>query len=140
MAKISHQELRHKHVIVRAEVENPPLDVQTTTEWFRVLIEKLGMEIMMGPFVEYHEQEGNRGLTGVSVITTSHIALHCWDEPTPAVIQFDIYSCSDIHLPIVWEALSVYKPIKIEYKFIDRETDLRDISSGSVEYKLSRTY
>jgi S-adenosylmethionine/arginine decarboxylase-like enzyme len=27
------------------------------------------------------------------MIETSHIALHIWDEPNPAEIQFDLYTC-----------------------------------------------
>jgi S-adenosylmethionine/arginine decarboxylase-like enzyme len=51
------------------------------------------MKILQGPFASYVTQEGNRGLTCVVMIETSHIALHVWDEEEPAFVQFDLYTC-----------------------------------------------
>ena len=31
----------------------------------------------------------------VAIIETSHIAMHIWDEPKPALMQFDVYSCGE---------------------------------------------
>ena len=28
---------------------------------------------------------GNRGITAVAIIETSHITMHIWDEPNPAL-------------------------------------------------------
>ncbi len=39
----------------------------------------------------------NRGITAISVIETSHIAMHVWDEPQPALMQLDIYSCAEFN-------------------------------------------
>ena len=33
----------------------------------------------MGLYVKYCKMEGNRGITGIAVIETSHIAIHVWD-------------------------------------------------------------
>jgi len=87
--------LIHKHLIVRAEVNNPPKDVEKLTEWLKEFIESINMKIMLGPYVAYCNNEGNRGITGVAVIETSHIAIHVWDEPVPALVQFDVYSCAE---------------------------------------------
>jgi len=38
---------------------------------------------------------GNQGLTSVTIIETSHIAVHVWDEVSPALMQMDVYSCAE---------------------------------------------
>jgi S-adenosylmethionine/arginine decarboxylase-like enzyme len=80
--------LIHKHLIIRAEVNNPPKDVDKLTEWLKDFIASINMKVMLGPYVAYCNNEGNRGITGVAVIETSHIAMHVWDEPNvPALMQ-----------------------------------------------------
>jgi len=87
--------LVHKHLIVRAEAKNPPMDEAVLTEWFKKFIEEIGMKAMMGPYVKYSHMIGNRGITGAAIIETSHIVMHVWDEPDPALLQFDVYSCGE---------------------------------------------
>ncbi len=87
--------LIHKHLIIRAEVSNPPNDVTVLTQWLKDFIISINMRIMMGPYVAYCNEPGNRGITGIAVIETSHIAMHVWDEPSPALMQLDVYSCAD---------------------------------------------
>jgi S-adenosylmethionine/arginine decarboxylase-like enzyme len=76
--------LVHKHLIVRAEAKNPPMDEATLTEWFKKFIDEIGMKVMMGPYVKYSHMIGNRGITGAAIIETSHIVMHIWDEPESA--------------------------------------------------------
>jgi S-adenosylmethionine/arginine decarboxylase-like enzyme len=87
--------LVHKHLIVRAEAKNPPMDETVLTEWFKNFIDEIGMKVMMGPYVKYSHMIGNRGITGAAIIETSHIVMHVWDEPDPALLQFDVYSCGE---------------------------------------------
>jgi S-adenosylmethionine/arginine decarboxylase-like enzyme len=131
MTKISHQELQHKMVMVRAEVTNPPTDPVATKQWILDLIKDLEMEVLLGPDVVYHPEIGNRGLTGIAAIKTSSIQMHCWDEPSPAILMFDVYTCGSLDLEIVWRALQTFSPTKISYKFFDREKDLVELSSGT---------
>jgi S-adenosylmethionine/arginine decarboxylase-like enzyme len=79
------------------------------------------MKVMMGPIASYCHMTGNKGLTGVVVIETSHIALHTWDEDNPAMLQLDVYSCSKVDLNVVWKAIEVFEPTHIDYKFLDRK-------------------
>ena len=72
--------LIHKHLIIRAEINNPPKDTEELSEWMKELTQLINMKIMLGPYVAYCETPGNRGITGVAVIETSHIAMHVWDE------------------------------------------------------------
>ena len=85
----------HKHLIIRAEANRVPTDEEQLTEWLREFIDSINMKILMGPYVKYCKMEGNRGITGIAVIETSHIAIHVWDEPNPALMQIDVYSCAE---------------------------------------------
>ena len=127
--------LEHKHLIVRAEVLHPPQANQTAwmNEWFRSFIEKIGMKVLNGPHVTYLDVEGNRGFTGVCIIETSHVAMHVWDENTPALMQFDVYTCGALDIKKVFEALDDFVPQKIEYKFLDREHGLNHVDHGMVD-------
>ena len=82
----------HKHLIIRAEANKVPTDEEQLTEWLREFIDSINMKILMGPYVKYCKMEGNRGITGIAVIETSHIAIHVWDEPNPASLYKYIQS------------------------------------------------
>ena len=71
--------LVHKHLIIRAEAIKPPVDEEQLQNWLIEFIESINMKIMMGPYVKYCNMKGNRGITGVAVIETSHIVMHVWD-------------------------------------------------------------
>ncbi len=119
--------LEHKHLIVHAQVESPETDVKALEEWLTTLVEKIGMKILMGPYVTYSEMPGNRGITGVVVIETSHIALHMWDEDVPAELQLDVYTCSTLDPYDVVEAIQVFEPTEVWIKYLDRENGLTEI-------------
>ena len=68
----------------------------------------------------YVNKKGNRGLTCVQCIETSHIAFHSWDEDKPAVIQLDVYTCSTLRKQTVFDALEEFQPIEINYMTFDR--------------------
>ena len=93
----------------------------------RELVEEIDMKILMGPYAVYSEMEGNRGLTAVTIIETSHIALHVWDEVEPALMQLDVYTCSTLDPYEVIEAISGWEPVKIEMKYLDREHNLVEL-------------
>lgn len=120
--------LIHKHLIVRAEVNNPPKDVDQLTEWLKDFIASINMKIMLGPYVAYCNKEGNRGITGVTVIETSHIAMHVWDELVPALMQLDVYSCAEFNPYLIADKLKKdFDVVKLDYKFLNRETGLKPI-------------
>jgi len=96
------------------------------------LVEKIDMKILMGPYSVYSDMVGNRGLTAVTIIETSHIALHVWDEVSPALAQLDVYTCSDLVVEDVFSALTEFQPTKVEYKYVDRENTLTLLQKGSI--------
>lgn len=120
--------LVHKHLIIRAEVKNPPQDEEESKSWISNLVEVIDMKILMGPYSKYVNKEGNRGLTTVAIIETSHIALHTWDENTPALMQLDVYTCGPIDPQVVVDQLNQFGIIKAEMKYLDRETELVELT------------
>lgn len=116
--------LEHKHLIIRAEVNNPPIDEDWACKWISELVSDIDMKILMGPYAKYLDVAGNRGLTCVTIIETSHIAMHVWDETSPALMQLDVYTCGSLDINKVFEKIKIFDPSKIEYKFLDRENGL----------------
>tara|TARA_B110000263_G_C14984037_1_gene362873 strand:+ start:215 stop:595 length:381 start_codon:yes stop_codon:yes gene_type:complete len=123
--------LKHKHLIVKADIQWCPNkdDLNKISDWIRSLIKKIDMKLLAGPYTTYVSDEGNKGLTSVAVIETSHIALHIWDETSPGLMQLDVYSCADFNPQDVFEKVDeLFKTVKIEYKFLDRENELLEVN------------
>lgn len=129
--------IEHKHVIVRAEVRKAPgkEDISATRKWFRKLVKNLDMKLLGGPYLKYVDKAGNVGLTGVCIIETSNINLHVWEEPSPQLMQCDVYTCGSMDLNVVFDALKQFDPVKISYKYLDREHDLIELDAGTINYE-----
>ena len=126
--KMKNEFLVHKHLIIRAEINKPPLLTSYLEIWLKKFIESINMKIFMGPYVKYCNMPGNRGITAVAIIETSHIAMHVWDEVSPALMQFDVYSCSELDPEEICKKIKKdFEITKIEYKFLNRETGLVDL-------------
>ena len=119
----------HKHLIIRAEVNRPITSEKEIKKWLRDLVKKIDMKIIKGPYASYVSKEGNRGITGVVMIETSHISIHIWDEERPSLVQCDIYSCAEFQQGEVIMHLGIMKPKKIEYMMVDRS---EEISCGPI--------
>jgi S-adenosylmethionine/arginine decarboxylase-like enzyme len=118
--------LEHKHLIVRAEAFDPPMDEGYLRDWLTKFIAEIEMNVMMGPYVKYCNMKGNRGITGAAIIETSHIVMHVWDEVSPALMQFDVYTCGKLNPEHIMDKIKKdFNISKIEYKFLDREHDLK---------------
>ena len=120
---------KHKHLIIRAEVKHPITSEWELRKWLKNLVKTIDMKIVGGPYTAYVTKEGNRGITGVVMIETSHISIHIWDETTPALVQCDIYSCAEFQQGEVIMHLGIMKPKKIEYMMVDRS---EEISCGPI--------
>ena len=114
----------HKHLIIRAEVSEPITSEKELKKWLRDLVKIIKMKIIKGPYAAYVTKEGNCGATGIVMIETSHIAIHIWDEPTPALVQCDVYSCAEFQQGEVIMHLGIMKPKKIEYMMVDRSKEI----------------
>lgn len=124
--------LEHKHLIVRAELNNPPKCAEAIQDWMKSLVDQIDMKILMGPYAVYSDMVGNRGLTAVTIIETSHIAMHVWDECEPAMMQLDVYTCSTLNIQDVFKAIEIFEPVKTEFKYIDRENELVLLDKGLI--------
>ena len=121
---------QHKHLIVRADIGWCPQeeDLNKISDWIRSLIKKIDMKLLAGPYTTYVNEKGNKGMTSVAIIKTSHIALHIWDEVNPGLMQLDVYSCADFNPPDVFDKVNeLFQTIKMEYKFLDREKELVEV-------------
>jgi S-adenosylmethionine/arginine decarboxylase-like enzyme len=104
----------HKHLLVNAKIKNPINTEEQGIEFLRNLVEQIDMKIIKGPFASYVDKEGNKGLTAIVMIETSHIAFHIWDEVDPGLIQFDLYTCGRLEL-------DTFNLVEMDYVLFDRE-------------------
>jgi S-adenosylmethionine decarboxylase len=90
---------------------------------YRVLADiprMIGMEIMQGPFVWKCQVAHNLGVTGVVVITTSHLSIHTW--PQRHYLSFDCYSCQDFDEQfVVAEIQRRFEPKTLRQSVLSRE-------------------
>ena len=122
----------HKHLLVNAKVKNPINTEEQGIDFLTRLVEKIDMKIIKGPFASYVDKPGNRGLTAIVMIETSHIAFHIWDEKDPSLIQFDLYTCGELNLPLVLlEFGYTFEVISMEYNLFDRENGFVLEGSGT---------
>ena len=118
---------QHKHLIIRAEVKRPLKTEKETKQWLRKIVKKIDMKIIKGPYASYVSKEGNRGITGVVMIETSHIAVHVWDETTPALVQCDVYSCAEFSSNEVLAEFIDMEVTKIDHIMLDRADEIKSI-------------
>jgi S-adenosylmethionine/arginine decarboxylase-like enzyme len=121
----------HKHLLINAKVINPINTEQQGIDFLSNLVNQIDMKIIKGPFASYVDKDGNKGLTAVVMIETSHIAFHIWDEIDPALIQFDLYTCGQLELDKV---VSIFKEtfnvVEFDYVLFDRENGFVVEQSG----------
>lgn len=108
------------HVILDGYVKDSSVfNGPTLKNAFEKLAEELEMKIIMGPdFLEVEldssklqsdifQDEG--GITGMCVISTSHMSIHCW--PIRKCFSMDVFSCKDFDgnkaKEIIWNLLGV---------------------------------
>lgn len=125
----------HLHLLVKGYIKNPPKDEIILNKWFVELVQKVGMKVVAGPTSVYVDEKGNEGITGTVTLATSHASIHVWDNQTPALFQFDLYSCSDFTPNSVLEHIdSNFELEEAIWQFIDRNGEnFVTIDSGKFE-------
>lgn len=127
----------HKHLLVNAKVKNPMNTEEQGIEFLKDLVNQIDMKIIKGPFASYVDKDGNKGLTAIVMIETSHIAFHIWDEVDPGLVQFDLYTCGKLDLQ---QVLTIFKKsfdvVKLDYMLFDRENGFVEESSGTINNQL----
>tara|TARA_B110000037_G_scaffold215455_1_gene272878 strand:- start:78 stop:455 length:378 start_codon:yes stop_codon:yes gene_type:complete len=123
-------EVVHKHIILRIEAKKPPIESELR-DWMVDLVDVIGMKLLAGPIsADITTIEGNKGPTCVCVIETSHMACHVWNETDPALIQLDVYTCGPFDPQLVLDHIKVWEPVKVEWKYLDREFGLKTIKNS----------
>ena len=122
----------HNHLLLNGYTYSPPTSCEDTVIWMAEFVKKIGMKTLQGPFASYVDVEGNKGLTCVVMIETSHIAMHVWDEPVPAKIQFDLYTCGTLEEDFALQnIIDFLKLEKYEYMVLERESGFNIIKEDS---------
>lgn len=97
--------LNHKHLIYNSRSDKcKDWTVEEITLLLLDVVKVADMTVMMGPYVQRCDTEGNEGITGAVVIETSHCSIHIWDE---GEIRFDLYSCKDFNEKKVVNLLNI---------------------------------
>jgi len=119
-------EVKHKHLIIRCNVNNPFTDVEKTKDWLCRLVNAINMKICKsgGPHVDYVESEGNNGIAGIVMIETSHISIHCWDKQQPSLAQLDVYSCAEFDPQVVFNYVAEMQPTSMDCMLLDRSKEI----------------
>ena len=122
--------VKHLQQIIIGQVTKPPTDVDVVKQFMRDLVEAIGMKRLIEPQAVYVEAVGNKGMTSCVLIETSHIAWHVWDEESPGLLQFDLYTCGDL---IADQVLAIVKDFfgltTYSMKVFDRADELIELAS-----------
>jgi len=122
-------EKNHKHLILNAKVKNPINCDKECEVWLANLVKLIDMEILVPPMAKYCDIEGNEGVTGVVIITTSHISIHIWPQQPQPYIRMDVYSCKDFDpksvINYVHETMEI---VEEEHVVIDRNAKMQLIA------------
>lgn len=125
--------LFHKHLLINARVRNPMSSENEAIDFLTNLVDKIDMKIIKGPFASYVDKPGNKGLTAIVMIETSHIAFHIWDELDPGHVQFDLYTCGSLDLD---KAIQIFREAfdvaEMDYVLMDREHGFTVEADGTI--------
>jgi S-adenosylmethionine/arginine decarboxylase-like enzyme len=125
--------VEHKHILINARVNNSLGSTEDAVSFLKDLVERVGMKILMGPHATYVDTPGNKGVTAIVGIETSHIAFHVWDEESPARLQFDLYTCGSLDKDVVIEAVKErFELVSADYRIFDREHGFLLLEEGTL--------
>lgn len=115
----------HQHIVIKAYVKNPIKSEESLNKFLSELVNKVGMNVILGPFSMYVNDLGNEGITGAVILATSHASIHIWDAEEPYLVQMDLYSCKEFKHSDVISHIHDYMNIEsVEFMVIDRNKDL----------------
>ncbi len=117
--------LDHKHLILNADVNKPPVEPKAVEDFLRKLTDTIGMKVKIGPIAAYCEAEGNHGVTGAVCIETSHISIHAWDKVAKPYLRLDVYSCAAFDpWKVVTEVRESFDATYVEFVTVGRNNNV----------------
>ena len=125
----------HNQLLVNGYTNTPLKNESDAIQWMQSLVDSIDMKTIQGPYASYVTKDGNRGLTCIVMIETSHIALHIWDEPNPSEIQFDLYTCGDLPIDSILKKLEDQLGlINYHYMVLERATGFNVLERNRAGY------
>ena len=123
--------IEHKHLMISADFIRRVFASSWYETWMTKLIEDLEMTALVEPKAVRDATPGNEGVTAFSIITTSHLVLHTWENTMPYKLQLDVYSCKPFKISTVLERLQNLNISNVKYKFLDRENGFETLDEKS---------
>jgi S-adenosylmethionine/arginine decarboxylase-like enzyme len=132
----------HLHLLVKGYIKTPPKTEKVLNIWFTQLVNNVGMKVVAGPTSVYVDEPGNEGLTGTVTLATSHASIHIWDNISPAMFQFDLYSCSNFTPQQVLNHIDDWFGLQeAHWQFIDRNgIEFYTLDSGNFKKGLKSKF
>jgi len=133
--------LVHKHLLVRAQVNSPPLynySSDRLTQEIKSLIKAIDMNILSGPHTAYSSVVGNEGWSSTAIIDTSSITFHSWIDTS--LIQLDVYSCKNFKIKDVFTWLAQFDIEQLDYKYLDREHTFKTLADNELSWWDNKQY
>jgi S-adenosylmethionine/arginine decarboxylase-like enzyme len=110
----------HKHFIASVTFYETIITETRVKIWLEELAEVIGMEILHPAVVVSCYDEGNEGITGFLLLSTSHISIHIWDQAKKPYAQIDVYSCKEFDLNLILDEINKLDADDVTYLAIDR--------------------
>jgi len=133
--------LVHKHLLVRAQVNSPPLynySSDRLNQEIKSLIKAIDMNILSGPHTAYSNVAGNEGWSSTAIIDTSSITFHSWINTS--IIQLDVYSCKEFKIKDVFTWLAQFDIEQLDYKYLDREHKFKTLADNELSWWDNKQY
>jgi S-adenosylmethionine/arginine decarboxylase-like enzyme len=126
------KEIKHLHLMVRAEITKVIETEESAKQWLIELVEMINMKIAAGPISKYIDMVGNEGVTAAISVETSHIAFHIWEKRDPMIIQFDLYTCGDLdHKQVLDHLTESFGITSMKWQYLDRADEFKLIESSN---------
>tara|TARA_R110000803_G_scaffold154033_1_gene218863 strand:- start:1741 stop:2139 length:399 start_codon:yes stop_codon:yes gene_type:complete len=117
----------HKHLLIYAKITKFPNmnEEEIVTNFMTRLVKKIQMKLIAGPITSYVKDQGNVGWTSALLLSTSHVAMHIWNEWN--VMQLDVYSCKEFDERLVITYLKeTFGATMIKHRVLNRDGGLND--------------
>ena len=117
----------HKHLLIYAKINKFPNEDEDkiVTSFMKNLVDKIEMKLISGPIAEYIKDQGNVGWTSALLLSTSHAAMHIWNEW--GTMQLDVYSCKEFdERKVITFLKETFDATMIKHRVINRDGGLND--------------
>ncbi len=106
--------MEHKHLIIRAEIENPPKDQKAVEEWILTLGDG-----------ELCAETTDDGVVSVVISGTTLVSARFWYSD-PTLLQMDVYA-AEINPTDVFDKIEPFGVVTKSFLFLDRKENIHQI-------------